>query len=128
MLSTLRVFALYKNELTGPIPADYFNGGRSQLWVFDVASNSLSGTFPFATLNATSLKNLDIRSNKIGGTLGSEIGRLTNLVAIKTAGNLMEGSIPSEIGMLSLLGESQNPNLYKNTWFNRLMCAFSRPH
>ncbi|MFN8843786.1 MAG: leucine-rich repeat domain-containing protein [Chryseotalea sp.] len=89
---------LFRNGLTGHIPAQIFNAPKLQS--LNLSYNNLSGSIPTEISNATNLVNLILTINKINGTIPPSIGTLTKLKQIQLGTNLIEGNIPTSLGNL----------------------------
>ncbi|KAL6009269.1 hypothetical protein ACLOJK_022497 [Asimina triloba] len=77
----------------------------SNLKIFDISSNSLSGSLPDSIANLSKLERLGISDNMIIGSIPSGIGNLINLEALGMEHNLLTGTIPVTIAKLNKLEE-----------------------
>ena len=102
--------ALYRNNLTGTIPASI--GMASKLQLLDLSTNSLHGSLPLSLANLTQVTELDISRNNIVGILDSRLfpnsssQPQTGLLSLKYLlfqDTLLGGQIPKEIGNLKFL-------------------------
>ncbi|CAB9510239.1 STYKc [Seminavis robusta] len=117
----LEFLSLDHNQLSGPIPARWFEGtakltslktssnrltGRipSELGLIpwenlSLGNNSLTGSLPVEVFHQGYLKSLYLHDNDLTGTLPSEVGLSANLEYLYFGGNSVSGSLPSEIGL-----------------------------
>ncbi|CAB9510761.1 leucine Rich Repeat [Seminavis robusta] len=121
---SLELLHLGNNQLSGPIPAGWFEilhdgatipseVGVPPLKSFRLDNNSLTGSLPLDLFHlAETTKNLNIGLIlqpflllKLTGTLPSEIGLLTHLQLILLSHTSIAGTIPSEIGLATQLTE-----------------------
>lgn len=72
-------------------------GNLTQLRIFSIAYNGLSGNLPKEVGALSFLEVLDLRGNAFSGRIPAEIGHLTNLQVLNVAYNSFEDEIPSEI-------------------------------
>lgn len=77
----------------------------SNLSVFSIDSNVLSGTVPDAIFSLTGLQELNLGHNGFTSTLSTLIGKLTQLKRLYISGNLFSGQFPTQIGNLVGLEE-----------------------
>lgn len=73
--------------------------------VFSIDSNVLSGTLPTAIFSLTGLQELNLGHNGFTGTLSTLIGQLTQLKRLYISQNLFSGQFPTQIGNLVGLEE-----------------------
>ncbi|EER88869.2 hypothetical protein SORBI_3010G241900 [Sorghum bicolor] len=76
--TALRYLDLRANRFVGDLDAVDFSG-LGNLTIFDVASNSFTGTMPQSIYSSASLKALRVATNQIGGQVAPEIGNLRQL-------------------------------------------------
>lgn len=91
--STMTSIELQSNRFSGTIPDDYF-AALSNLVLFDVSGNNLSGTIPSSISSATSLSTLDLSSNSFVGTMPPGLGALKYLQYLYISSNRFVGTIP----------------------------------
>ncbi|MBK8956242.1 MAG: hypothetical protein IPM34_11915 [Saprospiraceae bacterium] len=109
MLSDLRIFYVFGNELTGPIPPEF--GQLLKLEDLVLEDNSLSGGIPMELSQCSSLKNLSLANNQFTGNIPGELSSLSNLVTMNLSKNQFSGALPAELSALqklSVLDLSQN--------------------
>jgi hypothetical protein len=70
---------LKRNNLLGSLPWNELAILKSQLVIFDVFSNQVSGSISAGVGELTSLRALDLQDNRISGTLPGALWRLTNM-------------------------------------------------
>ncbi|CAM0947497.1 unnamed protein product [Alopecurus aequalis] len=76
----------------------------SQLQMLELSDNKLSGTFPPAVSNlSTMLESLSLDKNEITGQIPREIGNLVGLNTLVLFSNILTGPLPSSLGMLQNL-------------------------
>ncbi|KAF8024663.1 hypothetical protein BT93_F1747 [Corymbia citriodora subsp. variegata] len=90
----LRIVQLNHNEMTGDFPT-----------MFDVTSNTLSGTFHLpSNLTLVDMQWFDVSDNIIEGEIPSWIGStLPNLMYLNLSSNILKGGIPPSIGNIRYL-------------------------
>ena len=100
-LTKLKTLSLYRNRLTGPIPATI--GNLSQLQEFHVFDNELTGPIPAELDDLKDLRWLNIANNQLEGKLPPELGDLAALTSLFVSGNPgLAGELPSALRSLSL--------------------------
>jgi Leucine-rich repeat (LRR) protein len=100
--SSLHIYALDGNRLTGSLPSHWFNG-NSQLRQVSLSDNSgISGTFP-SLFTATSLLSLSLSGCGLSGSLPASWSQLTLLQSLDVSGNKLTLPISSLSGCTSLL-------------------------
>ncbi|MDE2927702.1 MAG: M66 family metalloprotease [Acidobacteriota bacterium] len=92
---------LYRNGLTGPIPAEL--GNLTNLRELILPQNGLIGPLPPELGNLTSLRELNLGANGLTGPLPPELGNLTSLTTLGLEGNHLTGPLPPELGDLTSL-------------------------
>ena len=123
-----RVFELllYKNNLTGSLPAELGSltrlnklvivdnpnlagiippdlGQLARLDHLQLSFNALEGPIPPTLGDLTNLDYLDLWGNDLSGSIPPSLGQLAGLSVLGLGSNVLDGSIPSEIGSLSRL-------------------------
>jgi Leucine-rich repeat (LRR) protein len=100
-LPLLEQLWLYKNKLTGEIPALSSSGNLVDLFLSD---NDLSGNLQDLLASApTSIERIDVSNNDLGGFISDDIIQLTKVQTFAVAGNKLTGLIPENImNMISL--------------------------
>ncbi|KAF0932194.1 hypothetical protein E2562_008720 [Oryza meyeriana var. granulata] len=109
-LSNLKVLALSRNHLTGPIPHEL--GDLVSLEYLNLSQNSLVDSIPTKINNLTELKSLDLSDNNLSGHIPEQIGDLVKLRSLKLDSNKFLGTIPNNLGNLSKITTLY---LYNNT-------------
>ena len=84
-LSNLWVLDLYRNNLTGPIPAEL--GRLSNLKALNLFSNNLTGPIPPELDRLSSLRTLQLHSNSLTGPLSSSLMDLKHLQTLRIENN-----------------------------------------
>ncbi|CAB9518617.1 LRR receptor-like serine threonine-protein kinase At4g08850-like [Seminavis robusta] len=113
---SLESLRLGNNQLSGPIPAGWFEirhdgttipseVGMPPLKTLHLGNNSLTGSLPLDLFHLGSLGSLFVDQNDLTGTLPSEIGLLTHLQLIFLSHTGIGGTLPSEIGLATQLTE-----------------------
>ncbi|CAB9508305.1 leucine Rich Repeat [Seminavis robusta] len=101
----LESLALYSNQFSGTIPAEWFANlleGNGVLAYLDLYGNTLTGKIP-SELGLLSLKNLILTSNTLTGSLPQEIFNQGSLQGLYLGENDLTGTLPSEVGLLTNL-------------------------
>lgn len=75
----------------------------TQLEVFLVNDNNLTGRLQPAIGSLGNLEKLQLSNNELTGSIPTEFGRLVNLTDLSLAANALTGQIPTEIELLSNL-------------------------
>ncbi|OIW02860.1 hypothetical protein TanjilG_29636 [Lupinus angustifolius] len=99
-LHYLNALDLSRNLITGSIPQQW---ATMHLVELSVMGNKLSGPFPKALTNITTLRNLSIEGNLFSGIIPSEIGKLVNLEKIVLSSNAFTGALPVALSKLTNL-------------------------
>ncbi|CAB9515931.1 STYKc [Seminavis robusta] len=86
----------FSNRLTGRIPSEV---GLLPMKNLNFGNNSLTGSLPVEVFYQGSLEWLILSDNDLTGTLPSKVGLLANLEYLDLSGNSVSGSLPSEIGL-----------------------------
>jgi Leucine-rich repeat (LRR) protein len=122
-LSLLREFVLARNQLTGQLPrsldsttfAAFAGNGNgvgketaqtqalSQVEIFDVSNNQLTGTIPNGIAQSKGLKTLLLNDNALTGNLPETIASLVSLETLNAARNQLSGSLWENIGAMRSL-------------------------
>ena len=92
---------LYRNQLTGAIPAEL--GNLTNLELLSLYDNQLTGEIPAELGNLTNLEVLALYDNQLTGEIPAELGSLTNVELLGLGGNRLTGEIPAELGSLTNL-------------------------
>ncbi|GMH83654.1 hypothetical protein TL16_g09672 [Triparma laevis f. inornata] len=104
LLGELRVLILFKNSITGNIPANYDK--FTKLTHLDLSHNQLEGDIPHGLFDIKTLKRLHLEHNHtLTGTIPDTICELENLVAFTTHYNKLVGDFPADIGRCTKLVE-----------------------
>jgi len=93
--SSLTVFAISYNKLTGTIPTNI--GDARGLYLVNLGYNQLSGTIP-SSVYSLNLRLLDLQFNQLTGTISSQIGDFQRLEGLHLNNNQLTGGIPTQIG------------------------------
>ncbi|EEF29396.1 conserved hypothetical protein [Ricinus communis] len=96
-LHYIELLDLSRNCLTGSIPSQW---ATMRLVDLSFMGNQLSGPFPKALTNITTLKNLSIEGNNFSGPIPPEIGKLINLEKLTLSSNAFTGKLPRELAKL----------------------------
>jgi Leucine-rich repeat (LRR) protein len=86
-------------NLAGFIPSSISN--LTQLQVFDLMSNTLTGTIPGSVGLFPGLQKLYLNGNELGGAIPRSLGQLTVLKEFRVNNNHLTGSIPDSLGGLA---------------------------
>lgn len=95
-LSELRLDA---NELSGPLPATFFN--HPQLKTLVLGENQYSGTLPPSGSQSV-LETLVVSENDLEGPIPPEWGELSDLKVLWVHSNSLSGEIPASLGNLEI--------------------------
>uniref|UniRef100_A0ACD5WS80 Uncharacterized protein n=1 Tax=Avena sativa TaxID=4498 RepID=A0ACD5WS80_AVESA len=117
--SSLEIFFLRNNKISGPIPPEIGNlkglswlvmdynlltgnipptiGNLYSMVYLSFAQNELSGEIPDTIGNLVQLSSLTLHRNNLTGKIPASIGRCTQLQELNIAHNSLEGSIPRSI-------------------------------
>jgi Leucine-rich repeat (LRR) protein len=122
-LAQLREFVLARNNLTGQLPRSLDsttftafagkpvngNGAETQaltqLEIFDVSNNQLSGTVPNGIAQSRNMKTLLLNNNAFTGTLPETLPSLGFLERFNASNNQFSGEIWEGVGMMRSLRE-----------------------
>ena len=102
LLSSLRGIDFTGNQLHGTLPPSL--GRVLRLVVLNY--NDLTGPIPTEWFTSPYIDNIQLESNAINGTIPTEIGELSTLEGLHVLDNQLSGTIPTEMGNLTKLGES----------------------
>ncbi|KAL8485730.1 hypothetical protein ACS0TY_027859 [Phlomoides rotata] len=103
-LSSLQIFNLGYNNLTGSVPRGIFN--VSSLVEIILTNNNLSNYIPSDICNNTPLlRIISFSVNQLSGEFPATIWKCRELEALFLSANHLNGSIPGEIGSLSKLSK-----------------------
>ena len=106
-LTDLEVFSLSYNQLTGTLPQELAN--CTNLLALDLTGQGsnvgLTGTLPSFLFEIQTLKHLWLDVQNFTGPIPSEVGLLTNLETLYVGENFLDQSIPTEIGLMTSLKE-----------------------
>ena len=95
--SDLIVFYVGENLLSGPIPL--LSGALNMEQIY-LTENLFSGTIPDSFYNFAKLTYLGVSTNNIDGSISPRLGNLVSLRNFYLGYNLLQNSIPSEVGKL----------------------------
>ncbi|KAL4618733.1 hypothetical protein ACB092_06G032400 [Castanea dentata] len=91
--STMRVFVMSNNRLSGEIPSMICNA--SNLGILDISNNNLSGKIPQCLGNfGYHLSVMNLRMNSFHGTIPDTFEKDNSLATIAFNGNHLEGKLP----------------------------------
>ncbi|KAL5201108.1 hypothetical protein ABZP36_035462 [Zizania latifolia] len=102
-------FADLPNLLLLDLNRNLFHGGVPEQWAqmklqaLSLIANKLSGPFPMALTNITTLTNLSIEGNNFYGPIPSKIGRLMQLEKLMLSANEFSGPLPADLALLTNL-------------------------
>ena len=97
LFTSMSVFQVLLNQLTGIIPIEYGNNWL-HLQVFDCDTNYLTGPLPDNFGNFTLLDYLDVHGNLLSNTIPSTLSKLSLLSVLLLANNIFTGTIPDAFG------------------------------
>ncbi|KAJ1285339.1 hypothetical protein BS78_03G272000 [Paspalum vaginatum] len=99
-------------NVTGPFPDAV--GNLTSLTHLDVSNNNIAGAFPTTLYRCASLRYLDLSENYLVGELPADIGHRLgpNLTTLVLTGNDFNGSIPASLSSLSNLQHLKLNNNY----------------
>lgn len=90
-------------QLTGPLPSSF--SSMSEITLFNLRGNRLTGTLPEALTELTKVKYVGLEDNSFSGSLPSVLGTMQTLEILLLAVNKLTGSIPQELKDLPNLGK-----------------------
>ncbi|CAL8119923.1 unnamed protein product [Prunus armeniaca] len=93
--SELQVFRVGHNNLSGLLPEDIYNA--TKLEEISLPINSLHGAISDKIVNLTDLKILDLNLNQLSGELPLNLGKLSKLKFLTVDFNNLEGTIPTSL-------------------------------
>ncbi|KAL6599281.1 hypothetical protein ACP70R_045775 [Stipagrostis hirtigluma subsp. patula] len=102
-------FAELPNLLQLDLSRSLFHGGVPDQWAqmklqgLSLMANRLSGPFPMALTNITTLTNLSIEGNGFHGPIPPEIGHLTQMEKLILSTNEFSGPLPAALSLLTKL-------------------------
>ena len=99
-LGRVTVLSLYRNGLTGEIPAEL--GNLTSLEFLDLGDNALTGSIPLELGQLEALRQLVLSPTYLSGEIPAEMGNLAALKRLSLGGTLT-GEIPAELGNLAAL-------------------------
>ncbi|GMI37619.1 hypothetical protein TrRE_jg4452 [Triparma retinervis] len=104
ILGHLRVLILFKNALSGPLPASYSK--FTMLQHLDISHNQLSGDIPETIFDIKTLKRIHLEHNyMLTGSIPESFCDLDKLQAFTIHYNKVKGELPSNIGACKNLKE-----------------------
>jgi len=104
-MESMEVFSLFRNNLSGPLPAAV--GAFTNLILLDLEENEFDG--PVVIGEYVALVNLEeyrVGRNNLTGPLPGAISNWSKLVVLSIGENNVDGELPSEIGTLTDLGKN----------------------
>ncbi|XP_057831354.1 putative leucine-rich repeat receptor-like serine/threonine-protein kinase At2g24130 [Cryptomeria japonica] len=101
--SNLQTLEMRNNHFIGVLPSS-IGQFSSNLNLWALQGNMISGSIPQEIANLTNLTLLHLGNNLLSGNVPSAFKRFRELERLYLGGNKLEGSIPSEIGQLQHLG------------------------
>ncbi|CAL4947499.1 unnamed protein product [Urochloa decumbens] len=107
---------LANTNVTGPFPDAV--GDLSSLAHLDVSNNNIAGAFPAALFRCRSLQYLNLSQNYFGGVLPTDIGGglASSLTTLDLFGNMFNGTIPASLsGLRNLQYLSLGSNRFSGT-------------
>ncbi|OWM82333.1 hypothetical protein CDL15_Pgr001907 [Punica granatum] len=107
--STLGVFNIYRNLMSGSIPSGI--GNLVNLQFLSLGENMLTGRIPGSIVKLSKLQRLYLNQNNLSGMIPSTLGNMTSLSELVLEYNRLEGTIPASLGdctHLSLLDIDEN--------------------
>ncbi|XP_017976369.1 PREDICTED: putative receptor-like protein kinase At3g47110 [Theobroma cacao] len=100
----LQVFSVAENQLTGKLPSSIGNLSR-QLSLLVMNNNFFEGSLPGELSNLINLTLIAFERNSLSGSIPPSIGSLPNLQNIYLHQNKFSGEIPESLGNLTYLSE-----------------------
>ncbi|KAB2087425.1 hypothetical protein ES319_A04G103300v1 [Gossypium barbadense] len=100
----LQVFSVAENQLTGKLPSSIGNLSR-QLSLLVMNNNFFHGSLPGEISNLVNLTLIAFEHNSLTGTILPSIGTLPNLQYIFLHENKFSGKVPESLGNLTYLAE-----------------------
>ncbi|MBA0666396.1 hypothetical protein Goklo_002808 [Gossypium klotzschianum] len=100
----LQVFSVAENQLTGKLPSSIGNLSR-QLSLLVMKNNFFHGSLPGEISNLVNLTLIAFENNSLTGTIPPSIGTLPNLQYIFLHENKFSGKVPESLGNLTYLAE-----------------------
>ncbi|KAK8303385.1 hypothetical protein V6Z11_D04G147800 [Gossypium hirsutum] len=100
----LQVFSVAENQLTGKLPSSIGNLSR-QLSLLVMNNNFFHGSLPGEISNLVNLTLIAFKHNSLTGTIPPSIGTLPNLQYIFLHENKFSGKVPQSLGNLTYLAE-----------------------
>ncbi|KAG1366500.1 receptor kinase-like protein Xa21 [Cocos nucifera] len=97
-LSQLRLFVVESNQLSGTIPSSL--GRCLDLQFLSLSTNHFTGTIPVELTNLQKLIVLYLDHNKLSGTIPDSLNNLTKLTDLDLSANFLNGEIPPGLGGL----------------------------
>ncbi|KAK2998001.1 hypothetical protein RJ639_026390 [Escallonia herrerae] len=98
LLSSLELFRLYSNRVSGEMPTPLL--GCSSLQILDFSLNSFTGSIPGDIWNVSTLQELYLRRNNLVGTIPPPTSNMSMLTMLYIGDNNYDGRIPQELGNL----------------------------
>ncbi|KAG8372946.1 hypothetical protein BUALT_Bualt12G0119900 [Buddleja alternifolia] len=94
-LYRLKVFAISRNNITGPVPSNF--GNLSSLTRLYGGSNDLTGEIPGALGSLTRLELFAFGENRLTGLIHSTIFNLSNVLVFDLTANQIQSTLPPDI-------------------------------
>ncbi|KAK3017043.1 hypothetical protein RJ639_006255 [Escallonia herrerae] len=98
LLSSLELFRLYSNRVSGKMPSPLSD--CSSLQILDFSLNSFTGSIPGDIWNVSTLQELYLRRNNLVGTIPPPTSNTSMLTMLYIGDNNYDGRIPQELGNL----------------------------
>ncbi|KAL3844022.1 hypothetical protein ACJIZ3_001425 [Penstemon smallii] len=95
LLSNLQLFFLYLNNLTGNLPS--YLGNITSLVSISVGGNNLVGNIPDTLGNLNNLEVIELGLNNLSGSFPSSFFNLSSLTDIDIPLNQLQGTLPDDI-------------------------------
>ncbi|XP_047976262.1 probable LRR receptor-like serine/threonine-protein kinase At3g47570 [Salvia hispanica] len=104
--TNLEIFDVSKNMLSGSLPESLANLSVVVNF-FDIHKNQIHGNIPLGIGNLVNLGTVDLSHNLLDGQIPMSMSKLSNLRSLFMGRNRFDGELPSLFGNMTLLSEFQ---------------------